>query len=111
LTAQSEVAVEVLDARGLKCPMPVVRTAQRMQAMNPGQMLEVRRGEGPRSKGSQGQLPGSRDVLLRDRRRQKDAAALRLRPSAHVPKPNRLWYLGKVVFNKSYWHSVPRARS
>jgi hypothetical protein len=35
-----------------------------MQAMNPGQMLEVRRGEGPRSKGSQGQLAGSRDVPL-----------------------------------------------
>jgi sulfide:quinone oxidoreductase len=26
------------------------------------------------------------------------------------PKPNRLWHLGKIVFNKTYWHTVPRAR-
>jgi sulfide:quinone oxidoreductase len=26
------------------------------------------------------------------------------------PKPNRIWHLGKVVFNKTYWHTVPRAR-
>jgi sulfide:quinone oxidoreductase len=26
------------------------------------------------------------------------------------PKPNRLWHLGKIVFNKAYWHTVPRAR-
>ena len=25
------------------------------------------------------------------------------------PKPNRLWHLGKIVFNKTYWHTVPRA--
>jgi sulfide:quinone oxidoreductase len=26
------------------------------------------------------------------------------------PKPNRFWHLGKVVFNKTYWHTVPRGR-
>jgi len=26
------------------------------------------------------------------------------------PKPNRIWHLGKVMFNKSYWHTVPRGR-
>ena len=26
------------------------------------------------------------------------------------PHPNRLWHLGKVVFNKTYWHTVPRGR-
>jgi sulfide:quinone oxidoreductase len=26
------------------------------------------------------------------------------------PKPNRMWHLGKVVFNKTYWHTVPRGR-
>ena len=26
------------------------------------------------------------------------------------PKPNRLWHLGKLVFNKTYWHTVPRGR-
>jgi sulfide:quinone oxidoreductase len=32
---------------------------------------------------------------------------------AHPPKPprpNRVWHLGKIVFNKTYWHTVPRGR-
>jgi sulfide:quinone oxidoreductase len=26
------------------------------------------------------------------------------------PRPNRIWHLGKVLFNKTYWHTVPRGR-
>jgi len=26
------------------------------------------------------------------------------------PTPNRIWHLGKVVFNKTYWHTVPKGR-
>jgi sulfide:quinone oxidoreductase len=26
------------------------------------------------------------------------------------PKPNAIWHLGKIVFNKTYWHTVPRGR-
>jgi sulfide:quinone oxidoreductase len=26
------------------------------------------------------------------------------------PKPNHLWHMGKIVFNKTYWHTVPRGR-
>ncbi|MFN8623999.1 MAG: FAD/NAD(P)-binding oxidoreductase [Chloroflexota bacterium] len=26
------------------------------------------------------------------------------------PKPGRMWHLGKIVFNKTYWHTVPRGR-
>jgi sulfide:quinone oxidoreductase len=26
------------------------------------------------------------------------------------PKPNRLWHLGKLVFNKAYWATVPKGR-
>ena len=26
------------------------------------------------------------------------------------PKPSQLWHLGKIVFNKTYWHTVPRGR-
>ena len=32
----------VLDARGLLCPMPVVKTAKEMKTLNPGQVLKVR---------------------------------------------------------------------
>ncbi len=28
----------------------------------------------------------------------------------HSPKPNRFWHLGKIVFNKTYWHTVPKGR-
>ena len=26
------------------------------------------------------------------------------------PKPNRFWHLGKIVFNKTYWYTVPKGR-
>ena len=26
------------------------------------------------------------------------------------PKPNRLWHLGKIAFNKEYWRTVPKGR-
>lgn len=26
------------------------------------------------------------------------------------PKPNRIWHLGKIAFNKTYWHTVPKGR-
>ena len=26
------------------------------------------------------------------------------------PKPNRLWHVGKIMFNKTYWRTVPRGR-
>ncbi len=26
------------------------------------------------------------------------------------PQPNRFWHLGKIVFNKTYWHTVPKGR-
>jgi sulfide:quinone oxidoreductase len=28
----------------------------------------------------------------------------------HPPRPNQLWHLGKIVFNKTYWHTVPKGR-
>jgi tRNA 2-thiouridine synthesizing protein A len=39
-TTQTAEAVR-LDARGLKCPMPIVKTAQAMKTLSPGQLLEV----------------------------------------------------------------------
>ena len=26
------------------------------------------------------------------------------------PTPNHIWHLGKIVFNKTYWHTVPKGR-
>jgi tRNA 2-thiouridine synthesizing protein A len=33
--------VQTLDARGLNCPMPIVKTAQAIKTIQPGQLLEV----------------------------------------------------------------------
>jgi tRNA 2-thiouridine synthesizing protein A len=35
-----EIAVQV-DARGLSCPMPIVKTAQAVKALAPGALVEV----------------------------------------------------------------------
>ncbi|MGZ9584030.1 sulfurtransferase TusA family protein [Paenibacillus marinisediminis] len=34
-------ADQVLDAKGLACPMPIVRTKKAIEAMDSGQLLEV----------------------------------------------------------------------
>lgn len=26
------------------------------------------------------------------------------------PRPNRFWHVGKIIFNKTYWHTVPKGR-
>ena len=36
-----DVAIPILDLRGLKCPMPVLRTRKALRAMAPGAQLEV----------------------------------------------------------------------
>lgn len=37
----AEQADQVLDVRGLKCPMPVVKARKAIDALQPGQVLEV----------------------------------------------------------------------
>ncbi|GAB6930098.1 sulfurtransferase TusA family protein [Paenibacillus sp. JCM 10914] len=34
-------ADKVLDAKGLACPMPIVKTKKEMKELNPGQVLEI----------------------------------------------------------------------
>ena len=43
MTAQVTEPVDVarLDARGLKCPMPIVQTAQLIKTLAPGELLQV----------------------------------------------------------------------
>ena len=33
--------MQLVDARGLNCPMPIVRTAQAMRTLGPGQLVEL----------------------------------------------------------------------
>ena len=65
---------------------------------------------GPRARRQARRLRRQGHVLLRDRRRQGHAAPLRLRPPAQAAQAEPLWHLGKIVFNKTYWHTVPKGR-
>jgi len=40
-TVRKVTITDRLDARGLKCPMPIVKTAQQMRTMSSGEVLEV----------------------------------------------------------------------
>jgi tRNA 2-thiouridine synthesizing protein A len=37
----AEAIAQTVDAKGLSCPMPIVRTAQAMKAVSSGQLIEV----------------------------------------------------------------------
>ncbi len=37
----TEQIAQIVDARGLSCPMPIVKTAQAAKGLAPGQLLEV----------------------------------------------------------------------
>jgi tRNA 2-thiouridine synthesizing protein A len=37
----TEIAITQVDARGLSCPMPIVRTAQAVKLLGPGAIVEV----------------------------------------------------------------------
>lgn len=40
--SQEHTVTETLDATGLSCPMPVVKTKQAVDGLDPGDVLEVR---------------------------------------------------------------------
>ncbi len=40
--SETEKAPRILDARGLLCPMPVIRTGAQVKQMAPGETLEIR---------------------------------------------------------------------
>jgi len=70
--------------------------AERIAAAIDGRAVDARHGE-----------YRGRSCALRDRGREGDAAPLRLRPSAQVPS-QPVVALGKVVFNRTYWHTYRR---
>jgi tRNA 2-thiouridine synthesizing protein A len=37
----SETPAQVLDCKGLQCPLPVIKTAQAIKTIQPGQILEL----------------------------------------------------------------------
>ena len=37
----TETPAQVLDCKGLQCPLPVIKTAQAIKTLEPGQVLEL----------------------------------------------------------------------
>jgi tRNA 2-thiouridine synthesizing protein A len=37
----AETATQVLDCKGMQCPLPVIKTAQAIKGIEPGQVLEL----------------------------------------------------------------------
>jgi tRNA 2-thiouridine synthesizing protein A len=37
----AETATQVLDCKGMQCPLPVIKTAQAIKGVEPGQVLEL----------------------------------------------------------------------
>jgi Sulfurtransferase TusA len=66
------MSVKILDAQGLKCPMPIIKAKQEIDAMSPGDLLEVH-GLGRRlsrlvedEQDGQPQRPADRERLRRE---------------------------------------------
>lgn len=47
---------------------------------------------------------------LRPARAARSSRRLTAAPAGQPHLPKQLWHLGKIVFNETYWHTVPRGR-
>jgi len=64
-----EAPAQVLDCKGLQCPLPVIKTAQAIKAIEPGQVLELLAtdpGVEPDMKASRSRTRNQRRGLERD---------------------------------------------
>jgi tRNA 2-thiouridine synthesizing protein A len=61
-----------LDVRGLKCPIPIVKAKKEMDAMSPGDELEVTATDPGSVSDFQGWVKTNRNALLKEQRTDKD---------------------------------------
>jgi len=66
------VAVRQLDARGLKCPMPIVRARQVLDTMAPGEVLEITATDPGSVSDFQGWVEVNKRAVLKAQRLEKD---------------------------------------
>jgi TusA-related sulfurtransferase len=62
------MSVKILDAKGLKCPMPIVKTKKEIDAMSPGDVLEVHATDPGSVADFQGWSKTSKTAILKDQR-------------------------------------------
>jgi TusA-related sulfurtransferase len=68
------MAVKQLDARGLKCPMPIVKAKKEIDTMAPGDLLEVTATDPGSVTDFQGWVKTNMRAVLKEQRQEKDDA-------------------------------------
>jgi len=66
------MALKKLDARGLKCPMPIVKAKKEIDAMAPGDELEVTATDSGSVPDFQGWVRTAKNALLKAQRTEQD---------------------------------------
>jgi TusA-related sulfurtransferase len=66
------MAMKKLDARGLKCPMPIVKAKKEIDAMAPGEELEVTATDSGSVPDFQGWVRIAKNALLKAQRTEQD---------------------------------------
>ena len=66
------MALKTLDARGLKCPMPIVKAKKEIDAMAPGDELEVTATDSGSVPDFQGWVRTAKNALLKAQRTEQD---------------------------------------
>jgi TusA-related sulfurtransferase len=61
-----------LDVRGAKCPIPIVKAKKELDAMAPGELLEVHATDPGSVPDFQGWAKMAKDALLKEQRTEKD---------------------------------------
>ena len=68
------MALKKLDVRGAKCPIPIVKAKKAMDAMAPGELLEVTATDPGSVPDFQGWVKTAKHALLKEQRMEKDEA-------------------------------------
>jgi len=66
------MALNKLDARGLKCPMPIVKAKKALDAMAPGDLLEITATDRGSVTDFQGWVKTNRRAVLKEQRQERD---------------------------------------
>jgi TusA-related sulfurtransferase len=72
------MALKKLDVRGAKCPIPIVRAKKEIDAMPPGDQLEVTSTDPGSVPDFQGWAKTARHALLKEQRTERDEAGREL---------------------------------
>jgi tRNA 2-thiouridine synthesizing protein A len=62
------MSIKILDAKGLKCPMPIIKAKKEVDAMSPGDLLEIHATDPGSVADFQGWSKMSKTAVLKDQR-------------------------------------------